>query len=137
MMLLGLQGASAQINGDKMVKIKIILGETTILAMLNNTSTARDLLKRLPVVLNMMPHQNREYYGNIQLDKNSPRQDGYKIGEIGYWSSGNSLVLFYGEGYTDDLIIVGEIISGLDELSHIDGAIQATIEKIYDESSIR
>lgn len=131
-LLLVTQGAKAEMSGAKMTEIKIVSGDKVILAKLNNTSTAQDLIAKLPIKLKMNPHQNREYYANINLDKTSATQDGYKIGDIGYWVSGNSLVLFYDKGYTNDLIIMGNITDGLDKLSKINGSFQATIEIIKD-----
>lgn len=129
LVLLRMSVATAQTTGEKMVKIKITSGDMVVLARLNNNATAQDLLKRLPLVLNMNLHQNREYYANIRLDKNAKIQDGYQVGDIAYWTSGNALVMFFGEGYTDDLIIMGQIITGLDKLSNMGGNFQAKIEK--------
>lgn len=128
-LLLALTGAAAQESGEKQVKIKITSGNTEITAMLNDTSPARDLIKKLPVTLNLHQHQSREYYAGIRLDKNSPTQDGYQTGDMAYWTPGNSLVLFYGEGYTGSLIIMGKITSGLNLLPAMGNSFTAKIER--------
>lgn len=131
-LFLTFQGTSAAKQGEKSVKIKITSGEMILLATLNDSAPAQDLLKRLPMTLNMNAHQNREYYANIRLDDTSSTQDGYQIGDIAYWSLGNSLILFYDKGYTGNLIVMGKITSGLDVLSDMRLGFSAKIEKIED-----
>lgn len=126
------QNVDAQTAGEKFVKIKITSGNKVIFAQLNDSAPAQDLLKRLPMTLNMNAHQNREYYANIRLDDTSSTQDGYQIGDIAYWPLGNSLILFYDKGYTSNLIIMGKITSGLDLLSDMRLGFSAKIEKIED-----
>lgn len=123
------QGALAQPSGDEQVKINIIIDNMAIEASLNASEAAQDLLSRLPITIEMHQHQNREYYGNIRLHKNVQTQDGYQIGDIGYWAAGNALVLFYDKGYTGDLSIVGQMTTGFEKLSNLDKTIQVRIEK--------
>lgn len=113
------RGAAAEKTGEKEVEIKITSGNTVITATLNNSSASKDFIKKLPLTLNLYFHQNREYYTDIRLDKNDQTQNGYTIGDIAYWTPGNSLVFFYNEGYTGNLIIMGKIKSGLKELPKI------------------
>lgn len=113
---------------EKKMKIKITIDDNLIVAELNNTDTARDLLSKLPLTLQLNKHQNREYYTGIKLDKTALTQNGYQVGDIGYWTAGNSLVFFYGRGSTDGLIIMGKITQGLELLSKMDNAVSAHIE---------
>lgn len=131
-MLSAFQGADAQTVGEKSVKIKITSGNQVIFASLNNSAPAQDLLNRLPITLYLNAHQNREYYASIHLDNNSSTQDGYQIGDIAYWTPGNSLILFYDKGYTNSLIIMGKISSGLDMLQDMGAGFSAKIEKVED-----
>lgn len=126
----GLRGVSAAENGVENVKIKITSGATTLLAELNNSPASRDLIAKLPVTLKMSQHENREYYGSIQLAKTGKTQNGYQVGDIAYWTPGNALVLYYAKGYTGSLMIMGRITSGLDKLPLLGSAFTATIERI-------
>lgn len=132
LMLFAFQGAEAQTAGEKSVKIKITSKNKVIFARLNNSAPAQDLLSRLPITLYMRGHQNREYYTNIRLNNDYSTQDGYQIGDIAYWTLGNSLVLFYDKGHTDNLIIMGNITIGLDALPDMGSGFSAKIEKVED-----
>lgn len=133
MMLLGFQGASAQKTGENSVKIKITSGEIVIMAVLNDSPPAVDLIKRLPITLNLHRHQSREYYADIGLKKSGATQDGYQVGDIAYWVSGNNLVLFFDKGYTGNLIIMGKMISDPKMLALMENNIRAQIEIIKNE----
>ena len=111
------------------MQIKITVEGTVITADLYDNPTSRDLYSLLPAELYMNPLQNREFYGNIQLFSDTKRQDGYQIGDIGYWIPGETLVLYYGPGYTDNLIIMGHITEGLEKLATNDHGFTAVIEK--------
>ena len=101
------------------MKLKILIGDVVLLAELNDTSVASDLISKLPVSFEMYKHQNREFYTQIPLNKSDKTQSGYQIGDIGYWVPGNALVFFYDKGFTDDLIVIGRITDGVDKLSEI------------------
>lgn len=111
------------------MKIKITAGDTVIEAMLNSTASAQELANKLPLELKMHPHQNREFYADIVLPANGPLQNGYIAGDIAYWVPGKTLVIFYGEGYTGNLIILGQIFSGLNKLTKMSGSQVFRIEK--------
>ncbi len=129
---LSLHGAEMVDKGTEKVKIRITSEKNIITAVLNDTPTAQDLIKKLPITLKMNMHQNREYYTDINLSKNTPTQNGYKIGDIGYWTPGNNMVIFYDKGYTSSLIIMGHITSEIETLSNMGNSFIAKIEKIED-----
>lgn len=131
-LLLFMKGAEAQGLGEKNVRIRITSGDLHVEAILNDTSTAQDLLKRLPLTLNLHQHQSREYYADIRLDKNDATQGGYQIGDIAYWAPGNSLVFFYDKGYTGSLIIMGKMTGNFSQLSNMGNSFKARIERIED-----
>lgn len=124
-----IRGADASGKRNEEMKIKITTGDTTITAVLNDTPASQDLWQKLPLSLEMHPHQNREFYADIRLSKDGKTQNNYAVGDIAYWTPGNSLVLFYERGYTGSLIIMGKIISGLNDLAQISGSFSALIEK--------
>lgn len=131
-LLLFIKGADAQRLGEKQVRIRITSEDLSIEATLNNSAPAQDLLKRLPITLSLHQHQAREYYANIRLDKNDITQAVYQVGDIAYWTSGNSLVFFYDKGYTGSLIIMGKMILSSNKLSKKGISFQARIERIED-----
>lgn len=118
--------------GEQKMRIRITSENIIIEATLNDSITSQDLAKKLPLTLDMYQHQSREYYANIYLKKNEQTQNGYKIGDIAYWKNGNSLVLFYDKGHTEDLIIMGKMTSNIDKLHTMEKSFKAIIEKIED-----
>ncbi|MDR2400370.1 MAG: hypothetical protein LBD73_01805 [Deferribacteraceae bacterium] len=129
-LFLFLRGTAVQETDGKgkQVNIKITSDDMVIMATLNDSAPSRDLIKRLPITLNLHSHQNREYYADIGLAKDGNTQSGYEIGDIAYWTPGDSLVFFHREGYTGNLIKMGYITSELDTLRSMGGSFQAKIE---------
>lgn len=118
-------------EGGKQMEIRISGAEFEIKAELNDTATSKDLWASLPVRLLFYPLQNREFYAPIALEKEGGDvRDGYEIGDIGYWTGGDTVVLYYGEGWTGDLIIMGRMTSDFDFLRTISEPFDAVIEKI-------
>ena len=118
-------------EGGKQMEIRISGAEFEIKAELNDTATSKDLWASLPVRLRFYPLQNREFYAPIALEiEGSDVRDGYEIGDIGYWTGGDTVVLYYGEGWTGDLIIMGRMTSDFDFLRTISEPFDAVIEKI-------
>ncbi len=127
--ILGADGFADE--GGKQMEIRISGAEFEIKAELNDTATSKDLWASLPVRLRFYPLQNREFYAPIALEKEvSDVRDGYEIGDIGYWTGGDTVVLYYGEGWTGDLIIMGRMTSDFDFLRTISEPFDAVIEKI-------
>lgn len=128
-LLLFVRGAEATERGEKLVKITLTSQDIRIEAVLNESAPAKELLNRLPLVLNLYLHQAREYYAEIELNKNGSRQNSYQVGDIAYWTPGNNLVLFYGKGQTNSLIKMGTITYGLEQLSKMGSSFQVRVEK--------
>ena len=127
--ILGADGFADE--GGKQMEIRISGAEFEIKAELNDTATSKDLWASLPVRLRFYPLQNRVFYAPIALEKEvSDVRDGYEIGDIGYWTGGDTVVLYYGEGWTGDLIIMGRMTSDFDFLRTISEPFDAVIEKI-------
>lgn len=121
--------AAAAETGVKLMKIKLTVNDAVLTGFLNDSSTSEDLYDKLPIRLTMYPHENREVYGEIHLAKTTNTQNGYRIGDISYWTPGNALVVFYGKGYTGSLIPMGRITSGLDKLTEINNSFSVLIER--------
>lgn len=124
------RGADAADDEGKLMKIRITIDQTSVTAILNGTTTSKDFYEKLPLKLEMHPHQNREFYADLKLAENAAVQNHYNVGDIAYWVSGGAIVLFYDVGYTSNLIIMGKMTSGLEKLSEINGRFTALIEKI-------
>lgn len=108
-------------------------------AELNDSSAAGDLEKKLPMTISM----NRwgdEYYGDCGLRPalDSSARDLMEVGELAVWPAGSALCIFFGPtpASTDerpkaasDVVPLGRVISGLQQLHDLAGSITAEIKK--------
>ena len=81
---------------DTMLKIEIVIGNKTFSAMLYDNESARALMERLPITLNMSELNGNEkyYYLEGSLPTNSSKPSEIKAGDIMLYGN-NCLVLFY------------------------------------------
>lgn len=115
----------------KTYKIKITANGKTLSAILEDNATSRDLIKKMPLTLNMMDLYNREMcyrFGRNGLATEELRSDGYKIGDIAYWPPAGSLVILYRQnGEEFERAHLGNIESGV-ELFETTGNTRVTFE---------
>lgn len=115
----------------KTYKIKITANGKTLSAILEDNATSRDLIKKMPLTLNMMDLYNREMcyrFGRNGLATEELRSDGYKIGDIAYWPPAGSLVILYRQnGEEFERAHLGNIESGV-ELFETTGSTRVTFE---------
>jgi len=114
-------------------RIRIETGGVELIAVLNDTATARAIVDALPIVGEANRWGGEIYFSiPVQVDLESGARDVLTAGEIGYWPPGTALCLFFGstpasEGdeirAASDVNIVGRIEGNLDELWSVpDGA---------------
>lgn len=120
-------------------KITITIKGLTLHAELFDTETARTIANALPIETS--PHEwGDEFYFEIPvempLDETATTK--VRIGDIGYWPSGNALALFFGPTPmsrgsepvpASDVNIVGKIIGDAAVLKQAKGANKIRIEK--------
>lgn len=88
---------NGDVESEKMISVKITVGNKVFTAKLYNNETTQALLLKLPMNINMTELNGKEKY--YHLSENLPAQTTERpatihAGEIMCWSS-NSLVLFY------------------------------------------
>ncbi|MFD1410960.1 cyclophilin-like fold protein [Lapidilactobacillus gannanensis] len=98
-----------------MTKIKISIQGQELAADFNDSDTASELMKQMPLSVKMMNLYSREmtYRFSDVLSAKKAKTSGYAIGDIGYWKPRHSLVIFYKQ--------TGEIIDQLQIIGHITG----------------
>lgn len=117
-------------NNGKEVKnmvMKVTAGNHTFTVKLDDNATSRALWDKLPLKLSMANKYGREMvyrFGAGGLPTDNASNQGYKVGDISYWSPMGSLVILYkqnGEifeqqkiGYTDDDISFFNGMSDID-----------------------
>jgi hypothetical protein len=88
-----LSAASAQ-EGQR---IRIRMGDQTVIAALNDSEAARDLVAMLPLSIRMRDHLGREKTGPLPapLSERTKGSPTYESGDLGYWRPGGNFVIFY------------------------------------------
>ncbi len=122
-----------------MEEYKIILdfGTKKIEAALNNTETARNFYRTLPVKLKAT-RWGGEYYGKIKLEhsKKDPTKQEMEFGELAFWPDGSALCIFFGKtpasigekpAAISPVIPLGIIKGDLAFLNELDSSIDITI----------
>lgn len=98
-------------------KIRITVEDTQLIAELEDNSTAKALITKLPVTLHMEDLYGREMsyrYGAGSLPTAAVRDDRYEVGDIVYWPPMGSLAILYRQnGEEFSRVQVGHIASGV------------------------
>ena len=99
------------------IKIKVTAGNQVLAATLIDNATSRNLISKFPLTVPMKNLYSREmvYRFPEPLPASEPRQGGYEVGDLSYWTPGHSLVIFYAQN--------GEVISNLQKIGRIDSGL--------------
>jgi hypothetical protein len=119
------------------MRIEITVGEQRFQATLDESAASKDLADLLPVTVEMRDHGSVEKTGRLpsrlSLD-GQPAGADPDVGDVGYYSPGNNLVLYYGDqSYYDGIVILGQMDSGVAErIAGMEGDITVTVSTIDD-----
>ena len=114
------------------MRIRITIGDEAFGATLDDSAANRDLLAQLPVTLEMSDHGSVEKTGplpsSLSLD-GQPAGADPDVGDVGYYSPGNDLVLYYGDqSYFPGIVVLGRMDDGAAEaIAAMDGTVTATV----------
>lgn len=113
------------------VRVKITVGDTELIATLENNATTQAIVRQMPMTLPMMDLYGREMcyrYGAYALPTDEMRSDGYEVGDIAYWAPGGSLVILYAQnGEQFERQHLGHIDSGVEVFENT-GDVDVTFE---------
>ena len=115
-----------------MNKMQIKVEDQIIQIDLNESSTSKDIISKLPSSITLEQYDNREYY--VALDFH-PSLDGEQIadfsnGDVTYFPDLNTLAIFYAkEGISSQpgLLRIGKIVSGLEIFTTLDEKISCEV----------
>lgn len=117
------------------VRVKITVGETELIAVMEDNATTQAIIEQMPMTLSMMDLYEREMcyrYGAYALPTDNLRSDGYAVGDIAYWAPGGSLVILYKQnGEQFERQHLGHIDSGV-EIFESTGDVDVTFELVTD-----
>jgi hypothetical protein len=113
------------------MKIKITIGEKVVTAILYNNPASLDFASLLPLELNLEDYNKTEKISDLPKKlstKEAPA--GYKplVGDITLYAPWGNLAIFYKDfSYSNGLISLGKITTGIEALS-VSGPLKAKIE---------
>jgi hypothetical protein len=117
--------------------IKITIGGRGFHATLADSAASRDLVAQLPLTVEMVDHGGVEKTGPLPAPLSLDGQPGGAdpdLGDVGYYSPGHDLVLYYGDqSYYDGIVILGRLHDDAAEtIAGISGPVTAIIETVAD-----
>lgn len=123
-------------NGDETearTAVTLTVGETVLDGYLNSNQTARDLISRLPVTLNLN-RGSHDYCGDISpalaYDKDDV-QNGWRNGDLAFWTAGNDFVIFHSDeensSSTGNIVNIGAVTSDINVVRSLGGNINVTV----------
>jgi hypothetical protein len=103
------------------MRIRLAIGGASATAHLYDNATARDFASLLPVSITLHDLGGREKAGTLPRELTGGQgQSEYRAGQLGYWSPGHDLALYYRQdGFRipgPGIVMVGEIDSGLETI---------------------
>lgn len=133
---LGADDAAAQATSDAKthaMKIRIKLRDKTLTATLADNPTSADFFKLLPLKLTLKDYARKEKIADLPrrlTTKGAPSGSDPSVGDIAYYAPWGNLAIYYKDfGYSDGLIILGKLDSGVDLLPEFDAG-EVTIERV-------
>ena len=115
-------------------KIRIVIGDAVLTATMYESPTTLDFLSMLPLTTKLEDFAGTEkisYLPRKLSISDAPSGSDPSAGDIAYYSPWGNLAIFYRDfGYSDGLVILGRLDSGIDLLAKYEGSIEARIESI-------
>jgi len=115
------------------MRIRMKVEGTVINALLEDTEAARDFASLLPLDLTLEDYAATEkitYLPRKLSTEGAPSGTDPAVGDIAYYAPWGNLALFYRDfGYSDGLVKLGRIESGVEVLQQA-GRLKVTVERI-------
>ena len=113
-------------------KIKISWADKEVIIALEDNGTTKDFLSKLPMTTKLEDYNNTEKISRLSEEiykDNSARGCEPEAGDVALYAPWGNLSIFYKEwSYSNDLIPMGHIESGLDSLMTIENEVEVTID---------
>lgn len=115
------------------MQIRITIGDQRYQATLFDSAAARDLIAQLPVTIDMIDHGGVEKTGPLPQSlslEGQPEGADPDVGDVGYYSPGNDLVLYYGDqSYYPGIVVLGRLDGdAAQRIATLAGPVTVTVE---------
>ncbi|MFZ5644781.1 MAG: cyclophilin-like fold protein [Bacillota bacterium] len=118
----------------KDVRIRLTFNNTEIIVKMNDNPTSLDFVKKLPLTLTFKDYAGTEkisYLPQKLSTEGSPSGYDPSVGELAYYAPWGNICFYYRDfGYSNGLVPLGSIESGMESLTNLDGDFTVTIEKV-------
>lgn len=106
------------------VKLKVTVGQSTLIIKLHDNPTVNDFVSLLPLTVDLSDYNKTEMIGNIprklSIDK-APAGYQPRAGDLTYYAPWGNLALFYKPfRYSNGLIVLGQVENGIDVMSNVE-----------------
>lgn len=113
------------------MQIQLTAGEIILRATLLDNDTTRDFIPLLPLTLPLSDYAGTEKTSDLPArlsTSDAPAGTDPQIGDVTYYAPWGNLAVFYNDfGYSQGLIKLGHVDSGIDELSEMSEGREITI----------
>ncbi|KKI88975.1 hypothetical protein WQ54_28890 [Bacillus sp. SA1-12] len=116
------------------IRIKLTFNNEEVIVKMFDNPTSRDFMTLLPLTITLEDYAGTEkinYLPKKLSTEEAPSGSNPSVGDFTYYSPWGNLAIFYKDfGYSNGLIKLGKIESGVEKLKSMDGDFTVTIEKI-------
>jgi hypothetical protein len=114
------------------IKIKLTYNKEEVIVNMYDNPTTKDFLSQLPLTITLEDHAGTEkisYLSKKLSTEEAPSGSDPSIGDFSYYAPWGNLAIYYRDfGYSNGLIKLGEIESGLEKLENISENVKVRIE---------
>ena len=126
-------------KGDSNMKIKIIIGDLSMEAELNDSPTAKKVSEALPIKSSFSTWGD-EIYFTIPVDAGleETAREIVELGDLGYWPTGNAFCIFFGQTPMSEpgkirpasaVNIIGKVMGDAAKFKEVMGEREVSLEK--------
>lgn len=128
LLLLMLSAAAAEEERDMLITVTD--GTHTVVFALNETPAAKSLYDQLPLEIEVSNYGGNEkiFYPPEELDCTDAVEGSGLAGGLAYFSPWGNVVMYYGPyGQYPGLYMLGEAVSGTEQIAQLSGKLQITV----------
>ena len=116
------------------MKIRLSAGNTVLTATMLDNETTRDFMSLLPLTVTFKDYAGTEkitYLPRRLFTQGAPAGPDPSVGDIAYYAPWGNIAIFYQDfGFSEGLIKLGHIASGIEELAGKNADFAVTIEAV-------
>lgn len=122
------------VSSGSTARIKLTVSNEPVIVKMNDNPTSNDFLTLLPITVKLEDYAGTEkisYLPKKLSTQDAPSGSDPSVGDFTYYAPWGNLAIFYKDfGYSNGLIILGRVESGIDKLANISSNATITIEKM-------